>query len=63
MKNNKGVIIRCDQTFLDKLEAMCKADKKTKSALIRDAVYEKYNKNREYDKMYWNLMESKQQGT
>lgn len=60
MRSKNRLFIRCDDIFIDKLEAMCKVDKKTKSALIRDAVYEKYNKNREYDKMYWNLIDSKQ---
>lgn len=63
MKKNssKWLTIRCDSLFLEKLEAICDVDKKTKSALIREIVNEKYNKNREYDKRYWNMKIANQQ--
>lgn len=59
--DNKWLTIRCDSLFLEKLEAICDVDKKTKSALIREIVNERYNKNREYDKRFWNTKTTNQQ--
>lgn len=54
MKNNM-IKIRCDKDFLDKLEAICKVTKMTKSSVIRELVCEEYRKDRRYDQMYHHL--------
>lgn len=55
MKNNRKLCIRCSEDFLTKLEIIAKEKKKTKSAVIKDLLYNEYRRDRKYDQMYWYL--------
>lgn len=52
-KKDRKLQIRCDETFLRKLLAICAETGRSKTAVIEDLVTSEYAKNKKYERWYY----------
>lgn len=52
-KKSKEIKIRCTETLLRKLMAICAVKGKTKTAIIEDLILQEYKKKQRYEEKYY----------